>query len=206
MQDVTLHDLDMANARPQGGQDIMSVMGQLVKGRRTEVTDKLRAEINKVVDSYIEQGIAELIPGVLFIDEVSCACQPALIPRLLLTHVIFPLFLQVHMLDIEAFTYLNRALESTISPHVILATNRGLCTIRGTENELGSGNSGGEGIVSPHGIPIDLLDRCMIVRTLPYNREEIKTVLSLRAKVEGLAVKEDALDKLADDGVRTSLR
>lgn len=73
VQDVTLHDLDMANARPQGGQDIMSVMGQLVKGRRTEVTDKLRAEINKVVNSYIEQGIAELIPGVLFIDEVqSC--------------------------------------------------------------------------------------------------------------------------------------
>lgn len=70
IQDVTLHDLDMANARPQGGQDVMSVMGQLVKGRRTEVTDKLRGEINKVVDRYIEQGIAELVPGVLFIDEV----------------------------------------------------------------------------------------------------------------------------------------
>ena len=49
----------------------MSVMGQLVKGGRTEVTDKLRREINKVVDKYIEQGVAELIPGVLFIDEVS---------------------------------------------------------------------------------------------------------------------------------------
>jgi RuvB-like protein 1 (pontin 52) len=61
----------MANARPQGGQDIMSVMGQLVKGGRTEVTDKLRKEINKVVDRYIEQGVAELVPGVLFIDEVS---------------------------------------------------------------------------------------------------------------------------------------
>ena len=71
VQDVTLHDLDMANAKPQGGQDIMSVVGQLVKGRRTEVTDKLRAEINRVVDRYIEQGIAELVPGVLFIDEVS---------------------------------------------------------------------------------------------------------------------------------------
>lgn len=71
VQDVTLHDLDMANARPQGGQDIMSVMGQLVKGGRTEVTDKLRKEINKVVDRYIEQGVAELVPGVLFIDEVS---------------------------------------------------------------------------------------------------------------------------------------
>jgi hypothetical protein len=71
VQDVTLHDLDMANARPQGGQDIMSVMGQLVKGGRTEITDKLRREINKVVDKYIEQGVAELVPGVLFIDEVG---------------------------------------------------------------------------------------------------------------------------------------
>ena len=75
VQDVTLHDLDMANARPQGGQDIMSVMGQLVKGGRTEVTDKLRREINKVVDRYIEQGVAELVPGVLFIDEVRDCLQ-----------------------------------------------------------------------------------------------------------------------------------
>ena len=32
---------------------------------------------------YIDQGVAELVPGVLFVDEV-------------------------HMLDIECFTYLNR--------------------------------------------------------------------------------------------------
>lgn len=32
-QDVTLHDLDAANARPQGGQDILSMMGQVGAGR-----------------------------------------------------------------------------------------------------------------------------------------------------------------------------
>ena len=37
--------------------------------------------------------------------------------------------LQVHMLDIECFTYLNRALESSLAPIVILATNRGLCQV-----------------------------------------------------------------------------
>ena len=47
-QDVTLHDLDAANARPQGGQDILSMMGQLMKPKKTEITDKLRKEINKV--------------------------------------------------------------------------------------------------------------------------------------------------------------
>ncbi|KAH9641364.1 hypothetical protein HF086_012651 [Spodoptera exigua] len=105
VQDVTLHDLDCANAKPQGGQDIMSMMGQLMKPKKTEITDKLRKEINKVVNKYIDQGIAELVPGVLFIDEV-------------------------HMLDIETFTYLHRALESAIAPIVIFATNRGKCQIR----------------------------------------------------------------------------
>lgn len=177
VQDVTLHDLDMANARPQGGQDIMSVMGQLVKGGRTEVTDKLRQEINKVVDKYIEQGVAELVPGVLFIDEV-------------------------HMLDMECFTYLNRALESPMSPYVVFASNRGVCTIRGTEYD----GAMGEGIRSPHGIPVDLLDRCMIVKTEPYSRNEIRTVLETRCRVESINVAPAALDKLADEGEASSLR
>ena len=177
VQDVTLHDLDMANARPQGGQDIMSVMGQLVRGGRTEITDKLRREINKVVDRYIEQGVAELVPGVLFIDEV-------------------------HMLDMECFTFLNRALESPMSPYVVLASNRGNCVIRGTETE----GLGQAGIVSPHGIPMDLLDRCMIVRTYPYKRDEVKHVLETRCRVEGLDVSPEALDKLAEEGVNSSLR
>lgn len=84
VQDVTLHDLDVANARPQGGQDVMSMMGQLMKPRKTEITEKLRGEINKVVNKYIDQGIAELVPGVLFIDEVSTSL-PFAFPDLLLT-------------------------------------------------------------------------------------------------------------------------
>jgi RuvB-like protein 1 (pontin 52) len=70
IQDVTLHDLDIANARPQGGHDLVSLMGQIMKPKKTEITEKLRLEINKVVNKYIDQGVAELIPGVLFIDEV----------------------------------------------------------------------------------------------------------------------------------------
>ncbi|KAJ0085288.1 hypothetical protein Patl1_06951 [Pistacia atlantica] len=36
---------------------------------------------------------------------------------------------QVHMLDMECFSYLIRALESSLSPIVILATNRGICNV-----------------------------------------------------------------------------
>lgn len=99
------------------------------------------------------------------------------------------------MLDIECFTYLNRALESSISPIVILASNRGMCNIRGTED-----------IVSAHGIPPDLLDRLLIIQTLPYNAEEIKTIIKLRAKTEGITIAESALDRIAQHGVNTSLR
>ncbi|KAF1796479.1 RuvB-like 1 [Mucor lusitanicus] len=170
IQDVTLHDLDVANAKPEGGQDIMSMMGQLLKPKKTEITEKLRQEINKIVNKYIEQGIAELVPGVLFIDEV-------------------------HMLDIECFTYLNRALESPLSPIVVFATNRGMCTIRGTDD-----------IISPHGIPVDLLDRLLIIRTLPYTIDEIKVIITIRAKIEGLTIDDAAIEHIATSGINTSLR
>jgi len=169
VQDVTLHDLDLANAKPQGGQDLVSMMGQMMKPKKTEITEKLRAEINKVVNKYIDQGIAELVPGVLFIDEV-------------------------HMLDIECFTYLNRALESTLAPIVIFATNRGMCTVRGTE------------VIAPHGVPVDLLDRLMIIRTMPYSLQEIVQILSIRAQVEGITVDEEAYAYLGEIGVRSTLR
>ncbi|TFK65083.1 RuvB-like helicase 1 [Pluteus cervinus] len=170
VQDVTLGDLDAANARPQGGQDIMSVMGSLVKTGRTEVTDKLRREVNKVVKGYVEQGVAEVVPGVVFIDEV-------------------------HMLDIECFTYLNALLESQMAPTVILATNRGNSLVRGTSD-----------IVAPHGIPVDLLDRCMIVKTDAYSREEVGKVVQLRAGVEGLKLGPGVVEKLAAEGEKSSLR
>eukprot|EP00555_Chaetoceros_dichaeta_P009373 CAMPEP_0198263046 /NCGR_PEP_ID=MMETSP1447-20131203/11458_1 /TAXON_ID=420782 /ORGANISM="Chaetoceros dichaeta, Strain CCMP1751" /LENGTH=455 /DNA_ID=CAMNT_0043951507 /DNA_START=165 /DNA_END=1532 /DNA_ORIENTATION=+ len=169
VQDVTLHDLDVANARPQGGKDVMSMLTAMGKPKKTEITDKLRTEINKVVNRYIDQGVAELVPGVLFIDEV-------------------------HMLDIECFTYLNRSLESTLSPIVVFATNRGVCKIRGTD------------IMAPHGIPVDLLDRMVIVRTMPYNREEMMQILSIRAVTEGIQVDQSALQMLGDVGTRASLR
>nr|WCZ58421.1 49 kDa TBP-interacting protein [Paratrimastix eleionoma] len=169
IQDVTLNDLDHANAKPQGGQDVMSLLSTLAKPKATEITEKLRQEINKVVNKYIDQGIAELVPGVLFIDEA-------------------------HMLDVECFTYLNRALESTLSPVVILATNRGKHVIRGTE------------IVAPHGIPLDLLDRLLIVRTQPYQVEEIVQILKIRAQTEGLNLTDEAFIRLGEIGNQTSLR
>jgi len=169
VQDVTLHDLDVANAEPQGGKDVMSMLTAIRKPKKTEITDKLRTEINRVVNKYIDQGFAELVPGVLFIDEV-------------------------HMLDIECFTYLNRSLESALSPIVVFATNRGVCQIRGTD------------VLSPHGIPVDLLDRMLIIRTMPYSEEEMTKILSIRSSIEEIEIDASSLSKLGSIGSCTSLR
>lgn len=99
------------------------------------------------------------------------------------------------MLDIECFTYLNRALESSISPIVILASNRGRCTIRGTED-----------IVAAHGVPPDLLARLLIIPTNAYDPEEVKLIIRQRTRTEGLIITEPALDKVAQHGVKVSLR
>jgi len=98
------------------------------------------------------------------------------------------------MLDIECFTFLNRALESTLAPIVILATNRGMCAIRGTD------------IISPHGVPIDLLDRLLIISTKPYNLEEVIKILAIRGSTESIKLTSDALAHLGAIGANTSLR
>ena len=99
------------------------------------------------------------------------------------------------MLDVECFTYLNKALESSISPIVILASNRGMTTIRGAED-----------IVAAHGIPTDFLTRLLIIPTHPYDPEEIKRIVRIRAATEGVQITDAAIDKISEHGVRISLR
>ena len=56
VQDVTLHDLDLANAKPQGGQDIMSVMGQFMKPRKTEVRRSRQSEVHEIMQG--QEGVS----------------------------------------------------------------------------------------------------------------------------------------------------
>lgn len=72
------------------------------------------------------------------------------------------------MLDVECFSFLNRALENELAPLVIMASNRGMARIRGTK------------FSSPHGLPADLLDRVLIVSTKAYSEEEVQQIIQIR--------------------------
>jgi len=141
----------------------------LFAGDTGEIKSEVREQIDAKVVEWKEEGRAKIIPGVLFIDEV-------------------------HMLDMECFSFLNRALESDMAPVLVIATNRGITNIRGTEYK------------SPHGIPLDLLDRLMIVSTDPYTHDEILKILSVRCEEEDVEMADDALELLARIGTETSLR
>lgn len=73
------------------------------------------------------------------------------------------------MLDIECFSFLNRALEQELAPLVIMASNRGMARIRGTKYK------------SPHGLPVDLLDRVLIITTEKYEAEDIEKIIQIRS-------------------------
>lgn len=159
---VSLHEIDVINSRQQGFLALFS-------GDTGEIKSEVREQINVKVAEWREEGKADIVPGVLFIDEV-------------------------HMLDIECFAFLNRALENNMAPVLIMATNRGITTIRGTKYK------------SPHGIPIDLLDRLMIIPTAPYKASELEEILKIRCEEEDVEMSDEALTLLTSIAGNTSLR
>ena len=161
---VTLHELDVINARR--GTDLFSIF---FGATSREIDNELRSKIDETVKEWVSEGRAEIIPGVLFIDECS-------------------------MLDIDAFAFLNRAMEQDLAPIIIFATNRGFTKIKGTD------------ITSPHGMPLDLLDRLLIINTKPYERNEIRRIIEIRASKEKVNISKEALELLTDIGYKTSLR
>ncbi|EGD80555.1 reptin [Salpingoeca rosetta] len=159
---VSLHEIDVINSRSQGFLALFS-------GDTGEIKPEVREQINAKVAEWREEGKADIVPGVLFIDEV-------------------------HMLDIECFAFLNRALENAMAPVLIMATNRGITTIRGTNYQ------------SPHGIPLDLLDRTLIVPTVAYKPSELSQILKIRCEEEDVDMADDALELLTSIAAKTSLR
>merc|ERR1711904_32772 len=159
---VSLHEIDVINSRQQG-------FLALFAGDTGEIKSEVREQIDGKVAEWREEGKAEIVPGVLFIDEV-------------------------HMLDIECFSFLNRALENDMAPVLVTATNRGITRIRGTDYE------------SPHGLPVDLLDRMLIVTTEPYSTDDIRRILDIRAEEEDVEMSDAAKELLTKIGADSSLR
>merc|ERR1712232_1427009 len=70
----------------------------------------------------------------------------------------------------------------------------GITNIRGTDYK------------SPHGIPLDLLDRMLIISTEPYAAKDIRKILDIRAEEEDVEMTDAAKELLTKIGSDSSLR
>ncbi len=163
---LTLADMDEINARSRAGGGFSMFLG----GSETkEIDTEIRTAIDQQVKALVDEGKAFIHPGVLFLDDS-------------------------HLLDLEAFSFLGRAMESELVPIIILATNRGVTTIRGTD------------VKSPMGFPLDLVDRSVIIGTQEYDADSIREILRIRSVEEKVELDEGALEKLTEIGAKSSLR
>jgi RuvB-like protein 2 len=171
---VSLHEIDVINSRTQG-------FLALFAGAPLPFLHCLHSADERAIQVTLERSSRSFVTRLtrrlatggrrarLRSFPVFCLSTRSVLPSpplLSLLHT--PSSVQVHMLDIECFSFLNRALETELAPIVIMASNRGMTRIRGTKYK------------SPHGIPIDLLDRALIISTKSYEAEDIKEILSIR--------------------------
>lgn len=162
----TLTDLDELNARSRSG----GLFSMFFAGAESkEMDSEIRVAVDQQVKQWVDEGKAFIHPGVLFIDDS-------------------------HLLDLEAFSFLGRAIESELVPIIILATNRGVARIRGTD------------VKSPLGFPIDLIDRAVIIGTRQYDPESIQQILQIRCKEEKIDMERNAINRLTEVGSKSSLR
>ena len=163
---LTVADIDELNARRRAGGFFSMFFGA---AETKEIDTEIRSAVDEQVKKLVDEGKGFIHPGVLFIDDS-------------------------HLLDLEAFSFLGRAMESELVPIIILATNRGIARIRGTD------------VKSPLGFPLDLIDRAVIIATREYDPESIKEILRIRSDEEKVKIEKDALEKLTEVGAKSSLR
>jgi len=164
---LTVADIDELNARSRAGGGFFSMF--FGASETKEIDTEIRSAVDEQVKKLVDDGKAFIHPGVLFTDDS-------------------------HLLDLEAFSFLGRAMESELVPIIILATNRGIARIRGTD------------VKSPLGFPLDLIDRAVIIATYEYDRESIREILRIRSDEEKVKMEKEALEKLTEVGTKSSLR
>lgn len=162
VQEISLHDIDVVNNKAEGYLALFS-------GETGEIRAETRDEVNKKVWNWINEGKAEVVRGVLFIDEV-------------------------HMLDIESFAFLNKAIEEDFCPVILISTNKKECIVRGTDE------------ISLYGLPRDFIDRALIISMERYCKKDLEAIISHRILEEDIPIDSKAMDKLVSISEVSGLR
>eukprot|EP00917_Polyrhabdina_sp_WS-2016_P028675 GHVP01061043.1.p2 GENE.GHVP01061043.1~~GHVP01061043.1.p2 ORF type:complete len:442 (-),score=78.16 GHVP01061043.1:2012-3337(-) len=204
VHNISLNDLDLANAYPKNGNDSISIINKIINRKKSDISEKLKKNVNDSINNMVKKGLAEINPGILFIDEA-------------------------HILDLDCFSYLNRISEMETSPTIILSTS-GLTRgdkVRGDElsgladrqlsgltdrqlsgladRQVNEDNTN-EPVRGQEVIPRDMLDRMIIIKTEEYGDIEKREIIKERIVENGLKIEDEGLDKLVSVANLNGLR
>ncbi|KAI5181811.1 RuvB-like protein 1 [Nematocida sp. AWRm80] len=195
VQEMSLHEIDLSNTNVKGD-DLFTLLNQITKVGKQEITNKVRAEVDAKISHQISMGAAEIIPGVLFIDES-------------------------HILDIECYSFISSVLESPTCPVVVFATNKKKCKVAGSD-EIGLFGMPAEFLSRLFIVHIDSLQpeqiECIVKEKIAAEKIEISeegihkvitlaqsqslrhafSILLLAAGVSSEAITAQALDEVID--------
>ena len=189
---VSLHDIDVLNAGNSTttltgsgsasddleglfmrGNPGMALFAGPVASGLTGIDTSVRDAVDAKVSAWRTEGKCEMLAGVLLLEEA-------------------------HLLDLECYAFLNRALENDlVCPLLVLATNA-----------MGSNGHSSSSVTATNAcsIPRDFLDRMLTVQTEPYQSKHLRQIIQIRAAEEEVSLAEDGLNELVRIAGESSLR
>jgi RuvB-like protein 1 (pontin 52) len=131
------------------------------------------------ISEYIHQEVDKLVSNYLVTKKA---------------HILFGvLFIdEAHTLNFDDFCFLTKLLDSRFSPLILLSTNRSnLINLKK---------------ISDLTIPSNFINRCLIIKTKIYKKNEMANIIALKAKNNRLVLTGNVIKKLGNISIFTSLR
>jgi DNA helicase TIP49 (TBP-interacting protein) len=99
-----------------------------------------------------------------------------------------------NILKTDLFSFLSKNIESFLCPSIILTTGNSDLKINDSD------------VISSYGIPVDFLDRFLLIQNNPYSYKEIKEILALKTNQEAIYFSSEALELLIKIGIECGIR
>lgn len=149
--------------------DILNSKQSVVRMSTGEIPVEVREAVNNTMKEWVEEGRGSLVTGVLFINESE-------------------------LLDTECYSFLNTLSEVSVSPVVMLSTNKEQYVLRGSKE------------MSKYGMPADFYSRVLEIRLAKYSAQEIKNIIEVRVKEESDKINKEGVGAVCDLAIEYGLR
>ncbi|EIJ94814.1 uncharacterized protein NEPG_00338 [Nematocida parisii ERTm1] len=152
--------------------DVLNSRQSSMRMSTGEIPAEIREAVNNTMKEWIEEGRGSLVTGVLFINESD-------------------------LLDAECYSFLNTLSEISVSPVIILSTNKATLTEEQDSTEKDR---------NLHGMPDDFYSRVLEIKLSKYSDNEIREIVNLRAKEESENLEPEGAGAVGDLAVTYGLR